>query len=554
MSDPAAPVYVADARTSIGELLAMIVAEDGRPRAVWLIELFVVAAASVLVLHSVDQGLSIAVGADPPSGALLGFGVAMLLNWSVHGGLSRRVLEALSAATSRTTERILAAVGRLDLERFEAVGGAEVISRITEDAAHVAPSGTIITQALVAVVTVALSMLYAATISVQAGFAASVAMLGMAILIARIRQSVRAQIARDQAALRRLQEPIGDLLAGFKQLRQHGARSAAVAVAFEREASALMRSREAHYVEFFAGDTISRQLYFGLLGAVGFVLPLLVPEAASEVSRLMVALTFIFRPVLVLLMAAPLITRLGATWQRMSEFAARIEAMAADEPDDGPVAAPFAELRLRAVTYQYAPQDGGRAGFAVGPCDLALRPGEIIFVTGANGSGKSTFVKLLCGLYRRSGGEMLVDGEASPVDPGPAWRGRFAAVFAELALFEELYGQEDVDPARVTALLEEMEIAHKVRFEGGRFTTVKLSTGQRKRLALVIALVEERPIYVFDEWAADQDPHFREAFYRRILPSLKARGKTVVAVTHDDDAFGACDRRIHFDGGRMEAV
>ena len=190
----------------------------------------------------------------------------------------------------------------------------------------------------------------------------------------------------------------------------------------------------------------------------------------------------------------------------------------------------------------------------MGPIDLELRPGEVVFVTGKNGSGKSTFVKLLCGLYRRHGGELLVDGVSYPVDPGPGWRSRFATVFAEFTLFEQLYGMEEVDPAVVEAHLVEMELDHKVQFKEGRFGTVELSTGQRKRLALVIALLSDRTIYVFDEWTADQDPQFREAFYRRILPALRARGKTVVAVTHDDDSFDACDRRFHFEQGHMEQV
>jgi len=208
------------------------------------------------------------------------------------------------------------------------------------------------------------------------------------------------------------------------------------------------------------------------------------------------------------------------------------------------------KITLRGVTYQYAPHDD-RTGFTVGPCDFEISPGEVVFLTGANGSGKSTFVKLLCGLYPRHGGELLVDGEPLPMDPGPAWRSQFSTVFAEPALFERLYGLEDVDPARVTALLEQMQLGHKVVFEAGHFSTIELSTGQRKRLALVVALLAERPIYVFDEWAADQDPHFREAFYRQILPSLRARGKAVVAVTHDDDAFDVCDRRLHFDQGQV---
>jgi len=543
------------ARASVGELVALIVAEDGRPRMLWAIELGLVAAANVLVLHSLDVGLRAEAGAGAPVAAILTLGLAVFVNQSLCGDLSRRVLASLSTSVSRTSGRILAGTSRLDLERFEALGGPEIMARVTDDAGRIVPGGNLIVQTLVAVGTVALSLLYVAGISMQAAVVSGVAVFATALLMRRLETSVMAQVVRDQAAGRRMREPIHDLLAGFKQLKQHQARSAAIAAAFDREASALKRSHDVHYEEFYARETLSRQAYIGLLGVVGFVIPVVAPSVSTDVSRLLVAVTFSFRPVVMILMAVPLLTRLGATWQRMTDLAdhladqvdasASVLQVAPLEPPR-----PFSQIMLRGVTYQYAPQDD-RTGFTVGPCDFEISPGEVVFLTGANGSGKSTFVKLLCGLYPRHSGELLVDGEPLPMDPGPAWRSQFSTVFAEPALFERLYGLEDVDPARVTALLEQMELGHKVRFEAGHFSTIELSTGQRKRLALVVALLAERPIYVFDEWAADQDPHFREAFYRQILPSLRARGKAVVAVTHDDDAFDVCDRRLHFDRGQV---
>ena len=81
-------------------------------------------------------------------------------------------------------------------------------------------------------------------------------------------------------------------------------------------------------------------------------------------------------------------------------------------------------------------------------------------------------------------------------------------------------------------------------YADGRFSTLDLSTGQRKRLAMVAALLDDKPIYIFDEWAADQDPGFRRYFYEGLLGELKARGKTVLAVTHDDRYFGVADRVV----------
>lgn len=540
----------AEARTSITALLRLVFSERGHSKLAWAVEISVAAVAGVLVLHSVESALSVRAGGRAPLAELLTFVLGVALNLLLLAKLSQRVLDTLIRSVSRTTQRLLDAMGRLDLEQFEQIGREEISGRVNDDAVRIVSRCGVIIQVLIAVPTIALSMIYVATISAQAALVSLAAMLAIALLIASLNRQAMDQIRRDRATHHRMQEPITDLLAGFKQLKQHGPRSQAIAAAFEAQASALRNSRDGYHREFFARDTLSRQSYFVLLGAISFVLPLLLPAVASTASQLLVATSFIFRPLTTVVMAMPLLAQLGAAWQRLSSLADRMDTLATPESPSVEPPRPFTRLSLRSVTYQYPAQGNGPA-FSVGPCDLDLVPGVVLFITGANGSGKSTFIKLLCGLYRCHGGELAVDSQPIHGDAGPSWRNRFSAVFAEFALFERAYGLEDVEPTRVAALLEQMELGHKVRFENGRFDTVNLSTGQRKRLALVVALLQDRAIYVFDEWAADQDPHFREAFYRQIVPDLKARGKAVVAVTHDDDFFDACDQQLHFVHGQM---
>ena len=158
---------------------------------------------------------------------------------------------------------------------------------------------------------------------------------------------------------------------------------------------------------------------------------------------------------------------------------------------------------------------------------------------------------MLTGLYHAREGAISVDRAA--IGPGDAswYRSHFSAIFSDYHLFEELYGLEQVGQQRVDDLLRQMGLDQKTAFVNGRFTTVDLSAGQKKRLALVVTLLEDRPIIVFDEWAADQDPAFRRHFYEEVLPSLRSQGKTIVAVTHDDRYFQTADRVLKMDYGQF---
>ena len=158
-------------------------------------------------------------------------------------------------------------------------------------------------------------------------------------------------------------------------------------------------------------------------------------------------------------------------------------------------------------------------------------------MVGGNGSGKSTLTRVLTQLYRAEAGAILWDGALVDANNAPRYRNLFSAVYADFHLFDRLYGMEGVDPEHVRRLLADVGLADKTAYVDGRFTNVELSTGQRKRLALVVALIEDRPIYVLDELSADQDPVFRQRYYKEFLPALKARGKTLIVVSHDERYF-----------------
>ena len=212
---------------------------------------------------------------------------------------------------------------------------------------------------------------------------------------------------------------------------------------------------------------------------------------------------------------------------------------------------PLTAIELEGVTYSYLSETEDK--FTLGPIDLVLRPHEIVFLIGGNGSGKSTLLKMLTGLYVPENGEVRANGKCViSEDDREEYRQLFSVIFADFHLFETL-PQEKVLNAdkQLIKYLELLELNEKVTVTDGRFSTILLSQGQRKRLALLCAYLEDRPIYVFDEWAADQDPLFKEIFYSQLLPDLKRRGKAVLLATHDDRYFHLADRIVKLDSGRL---
>jgi len=206
-------------------------------------------------------------------------------------------------------------------------------------------------------------------------------------------------------------------------------------------------------------------------------------------------------------------------------------------------------LVLRGVSYTYRSENKER--FCVGPIDLTVHPGQVVFVAGGNGSGKTTLGKLIAGLYVPDTGEIL-SGGTRVSDSNRGWyRSHFSAVFSDFCLFESTAALGIKRSAsEAPQLLETLRLNNVVDQTRDLLSQARtFSTGERKRLALFLTYLEDRPIYLFDEFAADQDPECKDLFYHELLPKLKAQGKIVIAITHDTRYFSQADLVVFLERG-----
>ncbi|OSM59641.1 ATP-binding cassette domain-containing protein [Campylobacter jejuni] len=193
--------------------------------------------------------------------------------------------------------------------------------------------------------------------------------------------------------------------------------------------------------------------------------------------------------------------------------------------------------------------------FHLNPVNIELKKGELVFLIGKNGSGKSTFCMLLTGLFKPSKGGIYVDDTLIDDKNLDEYRSLISAVFSDFHLFTKTLNKENfASEEKIAFWLEFLELKNKTSVKDNELTLTKLSTGQKKRLAMLIALLEERDILVLDEWAADQDPVFRRFFYKKLLPLLKEQGKTIFAITHDDAYFDSADRIFLAQNGEISEL
>ncbi|KXO88711.1 ABC transporter ATP-binding protein [Tsukamurella pulmonis] len=501
----------------------------------------------------------------------------------VAGVASQLILLHLAQAAvyrlrARLSQRVLAA----PLEHIERLGDHRLLATLTEDVRSLSMAVSGIPGLCIDLATIIGALAYLATVSGPL-FAVSVAgtLVGIACVetvLRRVRETYRGARELDDALIGSFQE----VTHGIKELKLHRARRADF---LERSLLGTAQDLRAAHVSagtrFAGGQALGQVLQLGTMMLILFVLARALELPRETMIGYVLVTTFLSMPMQSLMHRIPDLLRGDVALAKIRGLDLSLETPRDESAlphDDRPLS--DGTVELRGVGYEYLPEPppmgpghrppgpggpgglpphppqgpppGAPHGFRLGPVDLTLRPGEVTFVVGGNGSGKSTLAKLICGLYAPRIGEIRAGGE--PIGPhNTEWfRQHTTAVFADFHLFDDYLGlsADDLDH-RVRGLLHELELAHAVTVQGGRLSTLALSTGQRKRLALLTALLEDRPVYLFDEWAADQDPRFREVFYDRIIPDLTARGKTVVVITHDDRYFDRADQLVKLDFGQV---
>ncbi|MEC4814447.1 MAG: cyclic peptide export ABC transporter [Scytonema sp. PMC 1069.18] len=341
------------------------------------------------------------------------------------------------------------------------------------------------------------------------------------------------------------------LTEGIKELKLHYKRRQSFLSKNLQSTATTYRHHNTIGLTLFTSTTNwGRLIFFFVMGFVLFALPKILTVNYQTLSGYILTFTYLMMPMNSLLKNIPIIGRASVALEKIESLGLSLANQAEFSIVPPELNLSWQSLEFKNVTYTYTSDQG--SAFVLGSLNLTFHPQELVFIVGGNGSGKSTLAKLITGLYMPEGGEIWFDKELMTLENREWYRQHFTAVFSDFYLFDELLGVEKTElDAQAKDYLKQLQLENKVRIDHGKLSTTNLSQGQRKRLALLTAYLEDRPIYLFDEWASDQDPVFREIFYTKLIPELRNRGKTILVISHDDRYFHTADRIIKLDYGKV---
>jgi len=481
--------------------------------------------------------------------------IALGIGKVVTNFISQALLASFSqGAISNLRRDLIRKILAVPLREFEEIGAARVMVALTDDVFN-------ITQALLAIPLVSVN------IAILLGGAVYFGVLSWRILLAVFGLIVIGAIgyrlivtsafrflnlAREEED--KLFRSFRALTEGIKELKLHRSRRGAFfSQNIEATTEAYQQHNVAAEVRFITAQSWSQLLYFALIGLILFLIPRMMNLSSETLTGYVITTLYMMGPLAGVMSSLSLFGRANVALRKVESLGISLNEHSTEAcpaiPQEGRMS--FERLELAGVVHSYHHEQDD-SHFAVGPIHLTFQPGELVFLVGGNGSGKSTLAKIITGLYVPEAGEILLDGKPVTANNRDDYRQLFSVVFGDFYLFDNLLGLEGVDlDAQGKEYLRQLHLEHKVKINNGTLSTTAVSQGQRKRLALLTAYLEDRAFYLFDEWASDQDPLFKDVFYMQLLPELKARGKTVLVITHDDKYFDTADRIIKLDYGQI---
>jgi putative ATP-binding cassette transporter len=460
---------------------------------------------------------------------------------------------AVETMIERLRVRLCAKLLLTQLRFLEKSGTGDLYTQLSADLNRLSGAAITFLAGFQAIVLLSFALIYLAWLSPIAFLATiTTIIVGVSVHFAQDREARRNLVkARERQSA--FFDIINDLLRGFKELKLTRARRDGLMGHLSDVAGEYRELTVKAETLFLLSMLTSQTFTFVLIGILVFALPAVFPTQSTVIFQFLSTILFLIGPVETLASSVPSIARARVALSGIEVLEAQLDTGIAAEAPRIPAPAHFRQIEFRDVHYRFQgaePEDE----FDVGPIDLDIHRGEIVFFVGGNGAGKTTFLKLLSGLYQPLSGTIAVDGKSVTAADQQSYREMFGAVFGDFHLFRRLYGVRPPDPETVELLLSELQLDSKTKLRDGELTTIHLSSGQRKRLAYAVTRFLDRPIYVFDEFAADQDPAFRRYFYTSLLPQLRASGKTVVVVTHDERWFSVADRVVKMEYGRIAEI
>ncbi|KPA19013.1 peptide ABC transporter [Candidatus Magnetomorum sp. HK-1] len=447
--------------------------------------------------------------------------------------------------------RLVDKIRHTELHFIEQKGSSELFNRLTQDINTLSQSIPVLVISLDALFTIFGIFIYCAFLSISSFLCILIFVLISLLFFFSKYIETKNQFSVADAEEHNYFEAINGLLTGFKQLKVNQKRNQSLYNDLKNMTHKTESLKAKGVFNIFKVAIYTDTLYFVMIGIFIFLLPLMFESNKIILPKLITAILFIYSPLSNIYKFAPHIVMSNLAIDKLDQLEIQLDESIRNDIQPSTIIRDFQNISLSSVVFHYIDKYN-QSTFTLGPLDLSFHKGEVVFIAGGNGSGKSTLLKLLTGLYEtNASGKILLNGESLTENTLSMYRQLFSIIFTDYHLFKKLYGIEKVDPSKIDNLLKEMLLETKTQFIDQHFTNIDLSTGQKKRLAYVVSILEDRPIYVFDEWAADQDPEFREYFYTTIIADLKKIGKTIIAVTHDDRYFDYADRLIKMDSGMI---
>jgi len=451
--------------------------------------------------------------------------------------------------------RISDKIRRTDLLNIEKIGNAKIYNRLTQELVFISQMSVYLITALQSAIMLIFIFAYIAYLNITAAIILLVILAIGVMLFNKNNKKVYARLDETNKAEIEYFDSLTDILDGLKEIKLNRKKSNDLFANHRKITSNVQNLKIITGHLFSANMVFSQAFIYIVLGAIVFVLPQMNPGFSKEIISTTTAMLFAIGPLSSLVSMIPQYEQINLSIRNIYTLEDELDQnMNPDEiqPINGENRfKDFSKIELNGLYFQFQTDEGTNA-FSIGPIDMTINRGETIFLVGGNGSGKTTLLKALTMLYNNvESGNIFVDGKIINSSNYLEYRELYSAIFYDFHLFSKLYGLDNVDAKEVNDLLKLMQIENKTQFAGDRFTKQNLSTGQRKRLALIVSLLEDKPIFIFDEWAADQDPQFKNYFYDVLLKKLKAEGKTVIAVSHDDRYFDVADKVIKMDYGKF---
>ncbi|MCV6636920.1 cyclic peptide export ABC transporter [Candidatus Albibeggiatoa sp. nov. NOAA] len=455
--------------------------------------------------------------------------------------------------------RVADKIRHSELHFIEGMGKGEIYSHLTQDANLVSQSGLTLISSLQAFIVLFFCLLYIATLSPLGFIIILTGLVIGGVLYFQHFHNVSAEILTSIEKETAFFEQLNHILDGFKETRLNQMKSDAVFKQLEKISHETEQIKVNTGIKFVTNIMFSRVFGYIMLGAIVFIIPMFNPEHHTVVITVTATMLFIMAPIETIASAIPVVARANVAVTNIIILEKMLDNVS-DYKDYLTVSKQklqqfneFKALKLQNIQYQYNDIYGQKL-FQLGSLDLTIKRNEIIYIVGGNGSGKSTLLKVLAGLYHPQVGHIQLDNELINRTNYAAFHELFSVVFADFHLFDRLYGVADIDEAFLNELLKLMGLEHKTQYMDGQFTHLELSAGQRRRLAFIVSMIDDKPIYLFDELTADQDPTFKHYFYKALIPNLRAEGKTVILTTHDEKYLDTADRVLKMEDGQLKEV